>query len=68
MDDQQLLDLVDTAIADLLGGGAVKSWGEGSHRVEHMSLTELYALKQQLETRIAYSTGPSCIPIVSRDI
>jgi hypothetical protein len=68
MDDQTLLDQVDAAILALLTGGAVKSWGEGQHRVEHMGLTELYAFKQQLETRIAQSTLPCCIPIVGRDI
>lgn len=67
MDDQSLLTLVDTQIAALLSGGAVKSWSEGGHLVTHMSITELYGLKQQLENRIAQSTQSSCIPIVSRD-
>lgn len=67
MDDQTLLALVDQQISALLTGGAVKSWSEGGHQVTHMSITELYGLKQQLENRIAQSTQSTCIPIVSRD-
>jgi len=67
--DEAMLALVDTAIATLLSGGAVKSWKEGGHLVEHMSLMELYALKQQLETRIAQAGGGMmCLPIVEVDV
>jgi hypothetical protein len=63
MDDQTFLDLVDAQIAALLSGGAVKAWQEGSHKVEHMSITELYLLKQQLENRIAQAGGGMFLPI-----
>lgn len=69
MTDAAMLVLVDEAIAALLSGGAVKAWREGGHQVEHMSLTELYALKQQLETRIAQAAGGLlCLPIREVDV
>jgi hypothetical protein len=68
VDDQTLLDLVDAQISALLSGGGVQRWSEGGHAVEHMSLTELYKFKQQLETRLAQASLPMCLPIVSRDI
>jgi hypothetical protein len=68
VDDQTLLTAVDNAILSLLNGGAVQAWTEGGHQVQHMKLPELYALKQQLETRIAQATYPMAVPVVSRDI
>jgi hypothetical protein len=68
VDDQTLLDLVDTQISALLSGGAVKSWGEGAHQVQHFSLAELMTLKRELEERIAQASVPMCVPIISRDI
>lgn len=63
MTDAELLDLADAQIAALLSGGAVKSWKEGGHEVLHMSLTELFAFKQQLETRIAQASGGMFLPV-----
>lgn len=63
MTDQELLDLVDGQIAALLSGGAVKSWEDGGHKVTHLSLTELYRMKQQLETRIAQAGGGMFLPV-----
>lgn len=69
MTDQELLDLTNTAIANLLNGGAIKSWREGGHQVEHMSLPELMAFKELLETRIAQAGGGAmCLPIVETDV
>jgi hypothetical protein len=68
VDDQTLLDLVNQQISALLSGGAVKSWGEGGHQVQHFSLAELMTLKRELETRIVEASTPMCLPIVSRDI
>jgi hypothetical protein len=66
MDDQTLLTAVDAQILALLNGGAVRSWNEGGHAVVHMSLTELYAFKTQLETRIAQASSSMCVPVISR--
>lgn len=63
VDDQTFLDLVDDQIQALLTGGAVKAWGEGDHKVEHMSITELYLLKQNLENRIAQGSGQMFVPV-----
>ena len=68
MSDSELLDLVDTQIAALLSGGAVKSWEEGGHKVAHMSLLELYRFKQQLETRIAQAGGGMFLPVREIDV
>jgi hypothetical protein len=67
--DAAMLVLVDDAIAAILSGGAVKSWSEGGHSVSHLSLKELYGLKQQLETRIAQAAGGMlCLPIREVDV
>lgn len=63
MEDSALLTLVDDAIAAILAGGAPKRWQEGSHQVEHMSLTELYRFKCELENRIAQAGGSVFLPI-----
>lgn len=68
MDDAALLDLVDTQIAALLTGGAVKAWKEGGHSVEHMSLGELYALKRDLEQRIEQTSRGILMPIREVDL
>jgi hypothetical protein len=68
MTDDALLVLVDNAIAALLSGGAVKSWGEGGHNVEHMSLSELMALKTEVENRIFSSSGAMCLPVREVDV
>lgn len=68
MDDQTLLDLVNAQIAALLSGGAVKSWREGNHLVEHMSIVELYGLRTELENKIAEAAGGMLMPIREVDV
>jgi len=69
MSDEDLLTLVDQQIAALLTGGAVKSWRDGqNHAVEHMSLGELRAFKNELENKIAQASGGMLIPIREVDI
>jgi hypothetical protein len=68
MSDQELLDKVDAQIAALLDGGAVKGWRDGSHGVEHLSLTELVRCKQQLENRIAQAGGGMLLPVREVDV
>lgn len=63
MTDEALLALVDGAIQDLLGGGAVQSWREGAHLVEHMDILKLYKLKTEIESRIAAANVPMCLPV-----
>lgn len=68
VDDATLLTLVDTQIAALLNGGAVKRWKDGGHEVEHMSLLELYKFKEVLENRIYAASCGMFLPVREVDV
>lgn len=63
MDDATLLAAIDAAILARLNGAA-EEWQEGPHRFKGASLTDLYAMKKDVEARIYAAGGPAFVPIV----
>jgi hypothetical protein len=64
MTDQQLLDAVNAQLLALVSGG-VAEWKEGAHQVRHLSVSQLMAMRTDLENRINQASEGICFPVVS---
>lgn len=51
------LEAVETAILNLMTGGAVKSYSIGDRNISRMNLSELTAWRDQLKAEISNSNG-----------
>lgn len=54
---QEMLDNVETAINNLMTGGAVQSYSISGRNLQHFSLGELRSLRDQLKREIASDGG-----------
>lgn len=64
MTTQEHLDLVEAAIQQRLGAGAVESWKDGTHLFAHTKLAELYAIRDQLERQLSQESRGIITPII----
>jgi len=54
---QELLDKVNTAIDARLTGGGVASYSIGGRNLQYVSLTELFQIRDKLQTEISGEKG-----------
>lgn len=62
MTTQEELDLVDAAIADVLGG-RVAEFGEGQHRARVLDLKTLYSRRDALRNQVHQETRSIFLPV-----
>lgn len=54
---QELLDAVNTAIENILNGGAVASYSIGGRNLQRMSLSDLMSLRDKLQAETSAEQG-----------
>ncbi len=54
---QDMLDNVETAINNMMTGGAVQSYSISGRNLQHCSLSDLRALRDQLKRELASEGG-----------
>ena len=54
---QEMLTAVNTAIHNLMTGGAVASYRIGDRNIQYMTLKELMDLRSQLQQEVASESG-----------
>jgi len=54
-----MLTAVNTAIAQILAGGAVQSYSIAGRNVQKMTLTELYDIRDRLQQEVNRAIGPA---------